>query len=148
MSWLIFLLEILIPACELSSPAFPIMYSAYKLNKQGDSIQPWCTPFPTWNQPVVPRPVLTVASWSTYRFLRRQVEWSGIWTLVDYEGYSISSKGFLPTVVDIIFFWIKFTLSGHFSSLIPKMSVFTLAISCLTTSSCQLKKMYSLRVAS
>ena len=23
-------------------------------------------------------------------------------TLVDYEGYSISSKGFLPTVVDII----------------------------------------------
>ena len=23
------------------------------------------------------------------------------WTLVDYEGYSISSKEFLPTVVDI-----------------------------------------------
>ena len=23
-------------------------------------------------------------------------------TLVDYEGYSISSKGFLPTVVDIM----------------------------------------------
>ena len=22
------------------------MYSAYKLNKQGDNIQPWCTPFP------------------------------------------------------------------------------------------------------
>ena len=22
------------------------------------------------------------------------------WTLVDYDGYSISSKGFLPTVVD------------------------------------------------
>ena len=29
---------------------------------------------------------------------------------VDYEGYSISSKGFLPTVVDIIMvIWIKFT---------------------------------------
>ena len=55
------------------------------------------------------------------------------WTL-DYEGYSISSKGFLPTVVDIIFFWIKFTHSGHFSSLIPKMSMFTLATSSLTTS--------------
>ena len=26
------------------------MYSAYKLNKQGDSIQPWRTPFPIWNQ--------------------------------------------------------------------------------------------------
>ena len=25
-----------------------------------------------------------------------------IWSLVDYEGYSISSKGFLPTVVDIM----------------------------------------------
>ena len=39
------------------------MYSAYKLNKQGDNIQPWCTPFPIWNQSVVPCPVLTVASW-------------------------------------------------------------------------------------
>ena len=45
---------------------------------QGDNIQPWCTPFPIWNQPVVPCPVLTVASWPVYRFLRRQVRWSGI----------------------------------------------------------------------
>ena len=30
------------------------MYSAYKLNKQGDNIQPWWTPFPIWNQSVVP----------------------------------------------------------------------------------------------
>ena len=37
---LIFLLAILIPACASSSPAFWIMYSAYKLNKQGDNIQP------------------------------------------------------------------------------------------------------------
>ena len=35
------------------------MYSAYKLNKQGDSIQPWRTPFPIWNQSVVQCPVLT-----------------------------------------------------------------------------------------
>ena len=33
---------------------------------------------------------------------------------VDYEGYSISSKGFLPTVVDTIVIWIKFTLSCPF----------------------------------
>jgi len=26
------------------------MYSAYKLNKEGDNIQPWRTPFPIWNQ--------------------------------------------------------------------------------------------------
>ena len=33
---------------------------------------------------------------------------------VDYDGYSISSKGFLPTVVDIMAIWIKFTHSGPF----------------------------------
>ena len=55
-----------------------MMYSAYKLNKQDDNIQPWCTPFPIWNQSVVPCPVLTVASWPAYRFLKRQVRWSGI----------------------------------------------------------------------
>ena len=38
------------------------------------------------------------------------------------------------TVVDIMVIWIKFVHFLHFSSLIPKMSVFTLAISCLTMS--------------
>ena len=51
---LIFLPAILIPACVSSSPAFFMMYSACKLNKQGDNIQPWRTPFPIWNQSVVP----------------------------------------------------------------------------------------------
>ena len=37
---LIFLPAILIPPCVSSSPAFLMMYSAYKLNKQGDNIQP------------------------------------------------------------------------------------------------------------
>ena len=54
------------------------MYSAYKLNNQGDNIQPWCTPFPIWNQSVVPCALLAVASWPAYRFLKRQVRWSGI----------------------------------------------------------------------
>ena len=76
--YLIFLPAILIPACASSSSVFLVMYSAYKLNKQGDNIQPWCTPFPIWNQSVVPCPVLTVASWSAYRFLKRQVRWSGM----------------------------------------------------------------------
>ena len=35
---LIFLPAILIPACASSSPAFLMMYSAYRLNKQGDNI--------------------------------------------------------------------------------------------------------------
>ena len=58
---LIFVPAILIPACVSSSPAFLMMYPAYKLNKQGDKIQPWHTPFPIWNQSVVPYPILTVA---------------------------------------------------------------------------------------
>ena len=37
---LIFLLAILIPAYASSSPALCMMYSAYKLNKHGDNIQP------------------------------------------------------------------------------------------------------------
>ena len=75
---LIFLPAILIPAYAYSSTAFLMMYSAYKLNKQSDNIQPCRTPFPIWNQSVVPCPVLTVASWPAYRFLRRQVRWSDI----------------------------------------------------------------------
>ena len=42
---LIFLLAVLIPACASSSLAFHMMYSEYKLNKQGDNIQPWCPLF-------------------------------------------------------------------------------------------------------
>ena len=38
----------------------------------------WCTPFPIWNQSVVPCLVLTVVSWPAYRFLKRQVRWSDI----------------------------------------------------------------------
>ena len=37
---LIFLLAILIPVCASFSPEFLMMYSAYKLNKQDDYIQP------------------------------------------------------------------------------------------------------------
>ena len=49
-----------------------MMYSAYKLNKQGDNVQPWCTPFPVLNQSVVPCPVLSIASWPAYR-------WATVW---------------------------------------------------------------------
>ena len=67
---LIFLPAVLIPACTSSSLAFHMMYPAYKLNKQGDNIQPWRTPFPIWKIVVVPCPVLTVASWPECRFSR------------------------------------------------------------------------------
>ena len=92
---LIFLPAILIPACSSSSPAFHSMYSAYKLNKHGDNIQPSRIPFPNWNQSVVPCPVLTVASWPAHRFLRRQVRWSGIpisWRIFRSLLWSTQSK--------------------------------------------------------
>ena len=72
---LIFLLAILILTCASSSPVFLMMYYAYKLNKHSDNVQPWCTSFLICNQSVLPCPVLTIASWPAYRFLRRQVRW-------------------------------------------------------------------------
>ena len=59
---------------------------------------------------------------------------SAFWIFVDYDGYSISSKGFLPTVVDIMVIWVNSPIPVHFSSLIPRMLTFILAISCLITS--------------
>jgi len=74
----IFLPAILIPVCASSSPAFLMMYSAYKLNKQVHKIQLLCTPFLLWNQSVFLCLVLTASSLPEYRFIRRQVRWSGI----------------------------------------------------------------------
>ena len=70
---LIFLPAILILGYDSSSPAFHMMYSSFKLNKQGENIQSWCIPFLILNKSIVSCPVLTVASWSAYRFIRRQV---------------------------------------------------------------------------
>ena len=42
-SWQSWFQLVLLPAQHFS------WYSAYKLNEQGDNIQPWCTPFPIWN---------------------------------------------------------------------------------------------------
>ena len=73
-----------------------MVYSAYKLNKQGDNIQPWRTPFLIWNQSVVPCPVLTVASWPAYGFLKRQVRWSGIPIFQNFPQFLVihTVKGF------------------------------------------------------
>ena len=74
---LIFFPAILIPACDSSSLAFHMMYTAYKLHKQDDNIQPCCISFPILKQSIVPSLVLMIASWPAYRFLR-QVSWSDI----------------------------------------------------------------------
>ena len=84
---LTFLLAILIPTCASSSQPFLMMFSAYKLNKQGHNIQPWCTPFPIWNQSIVLYLFLTLASWPAY--LIRQVWWSGL--LIFFNNFIVCS---------------------------------------------------------
>ena len=56
---LVFLLAILIPACDSSSLTFHMMCSAKKLNKQDDRIQAWCNPFPIWKQSIISCLILT-----------------------------------------------------------------------------------------
>ena len=75
---LMFLLHILIPACNSSSPARHMMCASYILNKQGDRRQSCSIPFSILNQLAVPYRGLTVVSWPTYRLLMRQVIWSSI----------------------------------------------------------------------
>ena len=86
------------------------MYSAYKLNKQDDNIETCRTPFPIWNQSVVSCPVLTVASWLAYRFLRRQVRWSGIpvsWGISQFvvihtdKGFGIINKAEVDVFLEL-----------------------------------------------
>ena len=49
-----------------------------KVKYAGWQNTPWHIPFPVLNQSIIPCLVLIVTSWPTYRFLRRQVRWSGI----------------------------------------------------------------------
>ena len=93
---LIFFPAILTPAGTSSSLAFHMIYSAFKLNKQGDNILPWHTPFPIWNQSVVSWQVLTIVSWLAYRFFRRQVRCSSLPHLLNFSTLCCDphSKGF------------------------------------------------------
>ena len=105
---LMLLLPIFIPACNSSSPAFLMMCSAYRLNNQGNNIQPWPTPFPIWNQCVFPCPVLTVASLPAYRFLKKQVRWSVL---------SKNIQGWFPLGLTSLILLLSSVLSGVYSSI-------------------------------
>ena len=89
------------------------MYSAYKLNKQGDNRQPWRTPFRIWNQSVVPCPVLTVASWPAHGFLKRQVKWFGMTisfrifqfiVIHTVKGFGIDNKAEIDVFLELLLF--------------------------------------------
>ena len=57
-------------------------------------MQPWRTPFPIWNQSVVPCPVLTAASWPAYRFLKRQIRCSHLFKNILQFVVIYTAKGF------------------------------------------------------
>ena len=65
-----------------------MMYSAYKLNKQGDSVQPWCIPFPIWNQCSMSSSNCCFSTWIQISQEAGQVVW-----------YSHLSKNFPQFVV-------------------------------------------------
>ena len=76
-------LLMLLPAPWFQLVTYPAWHFSWyaqhvPLNKQSDSRQCCHTLFSILCESVVPYRVLTVASWSTYRFLKRQVRWSGI----------------------------------------------------------------------
>ena len=70
-----------------------MMYSAYKLNKQGDNIQIWHTSFPILNQSVVPCAVLTFAGGRSgglvLHFLKNFLQFVVIHTV---KGFGIVNK--------------------------------------------------------
>ena len=75
------------------------------------NIQPWHTPFPIWNQSVVPCPVLTVASWPAYRFLKRQVWYSHLFqnfpqfiVIHTVEGFGIVNKAEIGVFLELFCF--------------------------------------------
>ena len=99
------------------------MYSAYKLNKQSDNIQPWCSPLLIWNQSVVSCPVLTIASWPAYRFLRREVRY--FYPLKNFpqfvvihtvKGFGIDSKAEVDVFLELSCFFNDPMDVGNWSS--------------------------------
>ena len=57
-------------------PSIPHDILCIELTKQGDNIQPFML-LPNFKPVHCSMLVLTVASWAAYRFIRRQVRWSG-----------------------------------------------------------------------
>ena len=121
---LILLLAILSPAWDSSSLAFHMMYSAQKLNMQGDNIQPRHTPFPILNQSIVLCLVLTAASWPAYRFLKRQVRWSGIpisWRSFQFvvihtvKGFSVVNEAEVDVFLEFLCFFYNPTMLAIWS---------------------------------
>ena len=108
-----------------------MVYSAWKLNKQVYNIQP----VPVLNQSIVPCLVLTAASCPEYRFLRRQVRWSGIpisWRIFQFV-VILTVKGFsiVNEEVDFLKFPCFFYDPAFVSNLISGSSAFSKSNLCI-----------------
>ena len=108
---LIFLPEILISTCESSSLALCMMYSVYKLKKQNDNIQPWCTPFPILNHSVVPCQSCNCCFW-TYIQVSQEAG-KVVWYSHFFKNFPVCCdphKSFTivnEAEIDFFFFWIS-----------------------------------------
>ena len=116
---LIFFPAVLSPACASSSLAFYMMYSVYKLNKQDDNIQSWRTPFPIWNQYVVPCLALTVAFWPADKMvwyshiLKNFPQFVVIHTV---KGFSVVNKAEVDVFLELFCFFSDPTDAGNLIS--------------------------------
>ena len=111
------------------------MYSAHKLNKQSDNIQPWHTPFPIWNQSVVPCSVLTAASWPAYRLLKRQVRYSHLFknfpqfvVIHTVKGFGVVNKAEVDVFLELSHFFDDPVDAGNLISGSSSFSKFSLNI--------------------
>ena len=83
------------------------------------------TPFLILNQSIVPCLVLKVASWPAYKFLRRQVSWSGIpisWRIFQFvlihtvKGYSVVNEAEVDVFLEFPCFFYDATDVGNLIS--------------------------------
>ena len=93
--------------------------------------------FPKLEPGVVPCPVLTVASWLAYMFLRRQVRWSGIpisWRIFQFvvihtvKGFSIVHEGEVDIFLEFSCFFYDPMYVGSLISVFPAFSKSSLNI--------------------
>ena len=80
---------------------------------QGDNIQPWCTPFPIWNQSVVPCPVLLLPDLHTdfssgrlgglvFPYLS---EFSTVFVIHTVKGFGIVNKAEIDVFLELSCFF-------------------------------------------
>ena len=110
---LIFFLAILIPACDLASLAFCVMYSAYKLNNRPGPLQL------LWHQWLGNRCGLLwywmVCLGNEQKSFCHLHPSTAFWTLLlTVRDLPFLLRDFLPKVVDTMVIWIKFAHSHLF----------------------------------